>query len=392
MTGSCATIKHRCVTHLYGCFAIQQLNQNFTMRNKRNLYKLSSLVFLFSFLSAQSIAQTSADSLLDFIVKNKSRSSLCLSKNDTIIAKYNEDTPMPLAGTVYIMTAVEFAKQAGAGIFDENSYVALSDVNKYYIPVTDSTSYQAWLTDERSKNHIVNDSIQLINIARGMLTYNCNANAEYLVDILGPDNLKNNIELFRLTKHGAIFPMVSSMFMYQNPKKLKERKILDGISSLTEEQYCKLAFEIHKALEYDTLLKPKFSGKQFDIKMQQLWSSRLTPGTTKEYVQICKILNNRRFMNTNSYGILAEILETAMEDTSKLTWLKHEGMKDGRTPWVLTKALYATTSDGTKIELAYFFNQLTPDENKRLSSWMDSFENNILTSESFRQKVTTSLN
>ncbi len=62
-----------------------------------------------------------------------------------------------------------------------------------------------------------------------------------------------------------------------------------------------------------------------------------------------------------------------MENHANKTWLTHAGMKGGSTIFVLTKALYATLKDGTKIEMAYFFNDLTGDENQRLQKWMNHF-------------------
>jgi D-alanyl-D-alanine carboxypeptidase len=361
------------------------------MRNKKLLYKIPILFFVFCFLGLKSIAQSPADSLLNFIVKNKKRTSLCLSKNDTIIVKYNENKVMPLAGAVYIIVAVEFAKQAGSMVIDEDSSIALSDLDKYYIPEIDSASYIAWLNYENSRGHIHNDSIRLVNVARGMMMYNNNANAEYLIDLLGIDNVKSNIQLFGLTHHTAVFPFAASLFLYQNPKKIKDNQIVDGIKSLSEEQYCKIIYEMHKALKYDSILKPKFNAKDCSAKLQKLWSDRLPASTTKEYVQICKVLNNRKFINDNGYGVLAEILETTMEDSAKLRWLKHEGMKEGNTPWLLTKVLYGITKEGTRIEMAYFFNDLTQDENKKLKSWMDSFETSTLSNENFRQKIEKAL-
>jgi len=81
-----------------------------------------------------------------------------------------------------------------------------------------------------------------------------------------------------------------------------------------------------------------------------------------------------------------------MEDPNKLNWLIHEGIKEGKTPWLLTKAIYATEKDGTKIEMAYFFNDLTPEENKKLSLWANDFEKSTLTDENFRQKIAKTLN
>jgi D-alanyl-D-alanine carboxypeptidase len=335
--------------------------------------------------SAQS--QQQADSLLNFIVANKSRASIYVSKNDTVIAALNENKLMPLASTVKILVAVEFAKQAGNNVIDENSRVALSELNKYYLPNTDGDAHPEWLAYEREQRHIVKDSIRLIDVARGMIIFSSNANTEYLMDLLGLDNVKNNVQLFGLSHHTAVFPLVSSLFMYQNPKKLKEDKILKEIRRLPEEQYCKYIAMIHNQLKYDSSFKAKFRPQDLTMKMQKVWSDRLTASTTKDYVQLCKILNNRKFLDDDAYGILAEVLETAMENPANRAWLKHLGMKGGSTAWVLTKAQYATTKKDNRIELAYFFNDLTEKENEQLQTWMNTFEIYILTSRPFQEKL-----
>jgi len=107
----------------------------------------------------------------------------------------------------------------------------------------------------------------------------------------------------------------------------------------------------------------------------------------KEYAHICNVINNRRYFDENTYNILSVILESVMENPANKQWLQHAGMKGGSTMWVLTKAMYATTKKGERIELAYFFNDLSNAENTKLQQWMNKFELNILQDASFRKKV-----
>ena len=349
-------------------------------------------IILISFFCFHLPAQTAADSLLNFIAKNKARSSLYLVQNDTVLAHINENTLMPLASTVKIMVAIEFAKQAGAKVINQNNYAALKELDKYYLPNTDGGAHPGWLAYEKSKGHIQNDSIQLIDVARGMMMFSSNANTEYLMDLLGFDNVKNNIQLLGLKQHTSIYPLVASLFMYQNPKNKSEESILKGISRLSAEQYGRYSFDMHNALKFDTVLKSKFRPQDLSLKMQKMWSDRLPASTTKEYTRIGKILNNRKYFDENTYSILADILETLMENAANRQWLKHAGIKGGSTLWVLTKALYATTKEDTKIEMAYFFNDLSPAENNQLQHWMNAFELKILSNSTFRQKVKSLLN
>ena len=167
----------------------------------KNLLAFITGIFFLSTSPAVLYSQAGADSLLNFIQQNKSRSSLFLRKNDTVIAKLNEDKVMPLAGTVKIIVAIEFAKQASHDVFNENERIPLSELNKYYIPNTDANAHPDWLSYERNLGNIINDSVKLIDVARGMMMFSSNANTEYLMDMLGFDNVKNNIRLLGLKQH-----------------------------------------------------------------------------------------------------------------------------------------------------------------------------------------------
>ena len=301
------------------------------------LQKLFHPIFLsLSLLLTGSIyGQAKADSLLQFIINNKDRASLYVTQKNSILAKQNENMLMPLASTVKILIAIEFAKQAAGNMINENTLVALTDPDKYYLPLTDGGAHSAWLKYEHSVNHIHQDSIKLIDIARGMIMFSSNANAEYLLDLSGLDNVKNNTLLFGLTEHTSVFPLVSSLFLYQNPRNANEASIINGIKKLSEEEYCKTIYQIHNALKYDTVLKKKFRPQDLSVNMQQLWSDRLTASTTKNYTQLCSILNNRRFLDANTYGVLADVLETIMENSANQNIYKHFGIKNGRTAFVL---------------------------------------------------------
>jgi D-alanyl-D-alanine carboxypeptidase len=104
-------------------------------------------------------AQSPADSLLAFIKNNPARSAIYLVRNDSVVAKQNENKLMPLASTVKILVAVEFAIQAGAGVVDPDEKIAISELDRYYIPFTDGNAHPMWLRFENNKGNVTNDSI-----------------------------------------------------------------------------------------------------------------------------------------------------------------------------------------------------------------------------------------
>lgn len=353
---------------------------------------LLSAITSFIFCSIKCNAQSQADSLLHFIGQNKSISSILLKKNDTTIAHLNEDKLMPLASTVKIIIAIEFAKQASHHLIDKDKRIALAELDKYYIPLTDGNAHPNWINYEKQLQNINNDSIALIEVANGMIQFSSNANAEYLMDLLGIDNINSNLKLLGLTRHTLIYPFVSSLFLYQNPKHVKEQKIIRQITQLSNEQYARACLLIHSQLKNNGDYKQKFRLADLTMPMQKEWSNRLPASTTKEYVRIAGILNNRKIFDKDTYVLLSEILEKVMGNPANQSWLTHAGMKGGSTQFVLTKVIYATLKNGIRIELAYFFNDLAQKQNQQLQTWMNDFELQILSDETFRKKVAERFN
>lgn len=328
-----------------------------------------------------------ADSFFNFINANKNRSSVYISKDDSTIARLNEEKLMPLGNTVNIMVAVEFAMQASVNMIDKDANVSMNELDKYYIPETDSGAHEAWIAYEQQQKNIVNDSISLIEVARGMTMFNSNANTEYLMDLLGFDNVKNNNRLFELRNHTALFPYVSSMFMFQNLARMKHGKLLREIKKLTEEEYCRYAIIFHQQLKDEPDFKTNFRISKMTPELLKIWSDRLTASTTKEYVHLVKILNNRKFLNENAYGIIAEILEFPMEKKQFQEIFRQYGGMGGSTGFSLTQVIYFTSKENMKMEMAIFFNDLTPPEERQLKKWWYSFEAQLIFDETFRAKL-----
>lgn len=357
---------------------------------KTYLRLASILLFLMGSANA-SFAQTGADSLLSFIQQHPDNSSVRLQRNDTVIVSRNENKMMPLASTVKIMVALEFAKQASHQLIDPAKQVALSELDKYYIPNTDGNAHPQWLAYEKQKGNISNDSVSLLEVARGMMMFSSNANTEYLMDLLGLNNINQNYKLLGVKNYTPVFYLVSSLFIYQNPKKKSEDKILKQIRSLSAHDYFKATEVIHEQLEHDPKYKSEFRPQDLTMPMQKLWSDLLPASTTKAYTQIAYVINHRQIFSPATYKILSQILETIMENPANQQWLTHAGEKGGSTSFVLTRVIYATLKNGEQIELAYFLDGLTPQEEQKLQSWMNTFELRILTDPKFVDEVKNAL-
>jgi D-alanyl-D-alanine carboxypeptidase len=272
-------------------------------------------------------------------------------------------------------------------MINENSYVKLEELEKYYIPDTDGGAHPAWLEYAKAHNEIKDGTVKLVDVARGMMMFSSNANADYLMDLLGFDNVKDNIALFKLKQHTAIYPLAGSMFIYQVPKKSTEDKLIKELSKYSDKKYSMEAYYNHQDLKEDSSFKSTFKPEQFSMKLQKIWSDHLPASTTKEYVEIVQALNKREVLADDVFFTIGEVLEFAMENKAFQKVFKHYGVKGGSTSFVLTHVVYFTMNDGTRMESAIFFNELTPAEEKQLEKWLDPFEAQLFFDPAFRNKV-----
>jgi D-alanyl-D-alanine carboxypeptidase len=127
------------------------------------------------------------------------------------------------------------------------------------------------------------------------------------------------------------------------------------------------------------------------MNIQRIWSDRLPSSTVSDYVSIMKKINSRNNFDQITQEYLDEVMEYVLDNPANRERLEHCGMKGGSTPFVLTKALYATDKKGNKTELAYFMNDLNILEMISLQMSMNEFELKILSSKEFRDKIKTEL-
>lgn len=361
------------------------MSVQFCIPAKRKILLLLSI--LTSSISFAQLKPALADSFFQFINANKNKASVYITRNDTVVASLNENKLMPLASTVKIMVAIEFARQSAQDVINENSYIPLGELDKYYIPNTDGGAHPAWL-DYAEKNKLLKGhSAKLVDVARGMIIFSSNANTEYLMDLLGFDNVKENIELFGLKQHTAISPLVGSLFLYQLPKKTTEDKLLKIISGYSDKKYSMEAYDHHLGMKEDSGYKARFRPEEFSLKLQKLWSDRLPASTTKEYVTLVQALNKREVLDEDAFFTIAEVLEFPMENKAFQSVFKHYGVKGGSTGSVLTHVIYLMMKNGTRMEIAVFFNDLTPEEEQKLEGWLDPFEAQVMFDAKFRERV-----
>jgi D-alanyl-D-alanine carboxypeptidase len=328
------------------------------------------VIFVFAYIFAPNEKK-----ILDFIKNNPERSALLLLRNDTIVAQHNIDKLMPLASTVKIIIAIEYAEQASKGIINPDELIAISDLDRYYVKNTDGDAHPNWLKSVALS--IKNDSISIREIAKGIIKHSSNANTEWLLEKLNLENVNARLDSLGLSKHTPIYHFVSALFIGKEAfsSQNKDEKVL-SLKNLSSEEYINLTNIIHEKLKTDTTYKQDLG--DLDLNIQRIWSDRLPNSTVDEYVRVMKKINSRTYFDTKTQQYLDEVMEFILENPKNSEWLAHCGMKGGSTTFVLTKALYATDKKGNKTELAYFLNDLSTFETIKLKRSMNEFELKVL--------------
>jgi len=321
--------------------------------------------------------------IVEFIKENPKRIAISLSQNEKVLAEHNENKMLPLASTVKVIIAIEYAYQVAEGKLNPNQKLSISDLKKYHYPATDGGAHKAWL----SKLELEKDSIvSLSEIAKGMIKYSSNANTEYLIDLLELQNINSRIELLGMEKHDPIYYLVSSLFIKDYLfSGISNIEAIERIRDLSNDDYRNACMEIHKQLKEGTLKNDSLN--DFGLAIQKVWSDRLPASTAKEYRQLMEKLNSKSVLPKELHQQLDPILEFVMENPLNQEWLKHSGSKGGSTASLLTKALYATDKKGNRVNLSYFLNDLSTLETIQLQMSMNSFELAILQEEDFRNHI-----
>ncbi len=345
------------------------------------------LVLLLSFTRKHRSKKKEA-AVLNYIKENPEKSSIFLVRDGKVLADLNSDKLMPLASTVKIIIAVEYAEQAASGLLNPDEIVSFDQLDQFYIPGTDGGAHMAWF--KSIKGSIVDDGIPLREVAKGMILYSSNANTEWLCERLGLENINQRIKELGIEKHSEIYNIVSALFVGKELfPDLKEMDLVNALEALPMSEYLQATKEIHAKLMTDVEYKKTVTELNFGV--QKVWSDRLPASSTAEYGGLMQKLNSRTYFSTQVHEYLSEVLEVMMENPANQKWLEHSGTKGGSTAFVLTKALYATTREGHTTELAYFFNDVGFLENGKLQRSMNQFEIKILTDPTFIDEVSSTL-
>lgn len=342
------------------------------------------------------VKQVNHEYVVQLIKEKKADKNVALSirYNDEKWLDINENILLPLASTVKIIIAIEFARQAADGQINPNQKIPIETLEKFNIPKTDGGAHQAWLDSLKVDEKVKHTS--LLEIASGMINYSSNANTDFLIQILGLENINQVPKSLGIHDHEPMYPIVSSLYIpiqLMKNKKLTEQQTIIEMRNMNMDEYRKMAIDIHhKWIDQPlTRLEKSRLVKKLSMGIQRAWSDRLPHGTTAGYASIMAKLNSKTYFSKEVHKYLDPLLEQVMENPNNQELFIHAGQKGGSTSFAVTLAMYATDKDYNQTALALFTNNLSPIEQVKVSRSIKQFQRKFLKDRTFQTYVKNEL-
>ncbi len=373
------------VALLFGFLAMILLEPKTYTKKRLAIY--GALVLIVS-MAAYALYRDNPDYVIKHLKENPQSTSLYLSENGEPIITYQSDVIRPLASTVKIIIALEYAMQVEENIVKKDQTVSLDELKRFYLKNSDGGGHEAWLNTMESDGKIQNNEVSLHEVAKGMITYSSNANTDYLIHLLGMESINNRIDQLNLQQHEDVYPIVSPLFIseYLQQTGMDEKELINELNEMPIADYRSIAINLSEQMRTGEL---NVHDTVFDLSpaLQRVWSDRLIGASANDYGKLLALISNDQ-LPTVAAKTLRDIMEWPMqlnEDNHKR--FTHLGSKGGSTLFVLNNAMYAENLNGDQYELVLLTDELNLIKRLLLSNNRKSFESKLLNQKDYRLKV-----
>lgn len=334
------------------------------------------------------IFRTNPNYVTKHMLKHPETTSLYVAIDGEPVISHESDVVRPLASVVKIIVALEYAYQVTDGTIDENTEVPMEDLDQYYVKNTDGNAHPDWKEEEGLKDET---TVSLKEIARGMITYSSNANTEYLIDLLGAENINHRMEIENIEPHDDISPIVSALLVVADEKRTSSDKDwLDHLAKMDAADFSARAFKIHeqiKAGTYDTS-----EGGKLSLKEQRVWSDHLTGSTAEVYGDLLHRIVTKDFDDEVNI-IMHELLRYGLESNPKnKEYYEAIGVKGGSTAFIINQAMFIEMLDGTQYEFVILTDDLSIIQMLKMSNNSMAFIVEFANDETFRKDAIEQFN
>ncbi len=314
------------------------------------------------------------------ILKHPETTSAYVAIDGEPVITHEDETIRPLASVVKIVIALEYAYQVADGTIDEHTEVPMEELDRYYVEGTDGDAHPDWKEHEGLEDAT---SVELREVALGMILYSSNANTDYLMDVLGADNINERLQEEDILPHDSVYPIVSSLLVVLDEKRNSDSKDwLETLEKMDQDVFEEKAFAIHEQLKEGSFDSSGID--ELSMKEQRVWSDRLPGSAAKTYGELLRKIVAEDFddeVNT----IMHDLLRAGPESNPQNKELYNAvGTKGGSTAFIVNQAMFVETLDGTQYEFVIFTDDLSLYQMLMVSNNLNHFFVEFINDEEFR--------
>ena len=294
----------------------------------------------------------------------------------------NEKMNFPLASTTQMIIAIEYAKQADAGLVNPKEKIAVDELNRFYIPKTDGNAHETWLTNLRHPKEVT-----LEEVVKGMFVNSSNANTDYLIGRLTLDKINQTLNELELDFHDKIVPLTPQLYV---PVKLMEEGLtraeaFDKIEAMSREEYVLYSVEIFNEwmIEAPSEKIKRDIYSLMTMLFQKLWTEKLTRSNSRDYAKLMGKINRGTLKPESMFRFLRPIIEN---DATLQPEILRYVQKGGSTAYIVTVVSYSETKSN-HIELVYMLSNLNTIEQTQIRHMVEKFQIEFMTKPEFRREV-----
>ncbi|CAD8139767.1 unnamed protein product [Paramecium pentaurelia] len=270
-------------------------------------------------------------SMIQWIKQYPNKFSFSAIADDNVIANYFGTREQTLMSVFKIIVAIEYCKQLSDGKINDEDWINLNEVNKFYIKELD-ISHKNFLQIWEQQGKIKDGQIQLKEIAIGMIALSSNACTEYLETLFTLESIQNTVDQIGL-KQSQIFYLSSFLLVFTQDNKDTREDFIKYIQNLSVEQVQKKSLEIHNQLILNNESAKDYlsRGKQLlDGEVLKIQSKYFTKSTTLEYSKLLDKLNNGIQFNEKFYQYFYALMGyVSMQNPALAQEYDHVGVKGG---------------------------------------------------------------
>lgn len=325
--------------------------------------------------------------VVNHLESHPENTSLYVAIDGEPVISYEDDVVRPLASVVKIVVALEYAHQVAEGTIDEQTNVPASDLDVYYVEGTDGGAHPSWKEEQIGDQ----TTVKLKDVAAGMITYSSNANTDYLIDLLGTENIDARVQEYGITPHDPVLPLVSSLLVTLDEKRTSSSKHwLEDLEKMDEQSYTDKSLSIHEQLKDETFDTSDVD--QLSIKEQRVWSDRLPGSTARVYGELMRSIVSGDF-DEEVNDIMQELLEWPMKIVPEnKEQYEAMGAKGGSTAFILNQAMYIVTNDGTHYEIVLLTDDASFYQAMMLNNNVNPFIFEFVNDEEFQSETIEQFN